>query len=232
MTGKDLKSGAGEVEAFLAAVRRTPPAPAGGKRGRLIFAMDATASRQPSWDRAAEVQAEMFLEADRLGGLDVQLVYYRGFGECRASRWVASAAGLVRLMTGVSCRAGHTQIGRVLRHAAKEARLRPVQALVLIGDAMEESPDDLGQRAGELGLLGVRAFMFQEGRDPAVERVFREVARLTGGAFCRFDAGAAAELRALLGAVAAYAAGGRQALEALERRAGPAALRLLSRQLR
>jgi hypothetical protein len=135
-------------------------------------------------------------------------------------------------MTGVSCRAGHTQIGRVLRHAAKEARLRPVQALVLIGDAMEESPDDLGQRAGELGLLGVRAFMFQEGRDPAVERVFREVARLTGGAFCRFDAGAAAELRALLGAVAAYAAGGRQALEALERRAGPAALRLLSRQLR
>ena len=231
MTKKDLQSGAGEVEAFLEAVRRTPPAQVGGKRGRLIFAMDATASRQPTWDRAAEVQAQMFLEADRLGGLDVQLVYYRGFGECRASRWVADAAGLVRLMTGVACRAGHTQIGRVLRHAAKEARLRPVQALVLIGDALEESADELGHLAGELGLLGVKAFMFQEGRDPAVERTFREVARLTGGAFCRFDAGAAAELRALLGAVAAYAAGGRDALQALERRSGPA-VRLLSRQLR
>ncbi len=231
MTGKDLKRGAGEVEAFLEAVRQTPPVPAGGARGRLIFAMDATASREPTWDRAAEVQAQMFLEADRLGGLDVQLVYYRGFGECRASRWVRSAADLVRLMTGVACHAGQTQIGRVLRHAIKEARRQPVQALVLVGDAMEESRDELAARAGELGLLGVRAFMFQEGRDPAAERAFGEIARLTGGAFCRFDAGAAAELRALLGAVAAYAAGGTAALRALERRGDPA-VRLLGRQVR
>jgi plasmid stabilization system protein ParE len=54
--------------------------------------------------------------------------------------------------------------------------------------------------------------MFQEGHDPAAEQAFREIARLTGGAWCRFDPGAAAQLRDLLRAAAAYAAGGREAL--------------------
>ena len=54
--------------------------------------------------------------------------------------------------------------------------------------------------------------MFQEGHDVAAEQAFREIARLTGGAWCRFDPGAAAQLRELLRAAAAYAAGGREAL--------------------
>ena len=51
--------------------------------------------------------------------------------------------------------------------------------------------------------------MFQEGRDREVEQTFRDIARQTHGAYCRFDPGAARQLVELLRAVAVYAAGGR-----------------------
>jgi hypothetical protein len=231
MSEKSITTPGGQdVAAFLEQVKRAPREPGGG-RGRLIFALDATASREPTWDRACRVQGEMFLEADRLGGLEVQLVYYRGFDECRASRWVTDASALVRLMTSVMCRAGQTQIRRVLRHAIKETRSRRVHALVFVGDCMEEDVDELGRLAGELGVLGVRAFLFQEGVNPEAERAFRHIAQLTQGAHCRFDSRSPDELRALLGAVAAYAAGGRQALIAAGERAG-GAVKLLASQVR
>lgn len=218
-----------EIAAFLAAARRTAPA-AGGPRGRLIFALDATMSRQPTWDRACALQAEMFEEAGRIGGLEVQLVYYRGFGECRAGKWVADAHALAGLMSRIDCRGGATQIGRVLGHAVAEARRGPVAAVVFVGDAMEENPDALAAKAGELGLLNVPVFVFQEGRDPGAGRVFAEIARLTRGAHVRFDSSAAAELALLLRAVAAFAAGGRAALVALEGR-GETGARLLLEKL-
>ena len=216
------------VASFVEEMRGLAPA-ARGSRARLVFALDATASRKPTWDRACAVQGEMFLEADRLGGLNVQLAFYRGFGECKASRWVSSAAQLVTLMTKVDCRAGRTQIGRILLHAAKEARRSPVQALVFIGDCSEESVDRLGDLAGELGMLGVKAFMFQEGDDADATLAFSEIARLTRGAHCRFDSASPGELKALLGAVAAYAAGGMSGLRKLGARGARAALRLESR---
>lgn len=232
MSGKDISERPGDgVAAFVEQLRNLPSATRTSVRGRLIFALDATASRQPTWDLAIHVQNEMFIEAGRLGGLDVQLVFYRGFGECRSSAWLHDGAGLVRLMQAVSCVAGKTQIGRVLRHALQEARRRPVQALVFVGDCMEENVDDLGHLAGELGLLGVRAFMFHEGRDPVAANAFRDIARLTRGAYLPFAAGSAAELRALLGGVAAYAAGGKSAVTVLARRSG-AAVKLLEQQLR
>ena len=81
--------------------------------------------------------------------------------------------------------------------------------------------------AGELGLRNVKAFMFQEGYDPVCEQAFREIARLTGGAFCRFAPGAAHELAELLRAAAAYAAGGMKALTALKARQSAGAVMLL-----
>lgn len=208
------------VKAFLDQVARTPPPPPGAGRGRLIFSMDATASREPSWDQACQVQGQMFLETAALGGLDVQLVYYRGFSECKASRWVDNPSDLVRLMSGVFCLAGQTKIGRVLRHAVKECEQRRVNALVFVGDAFEEDLDEIGQIAGQLGILGVRAFLFQEGHKPEAERAFRHIAALTKGAHCRFDQQSPDQLRELLGAVAAYAAGGRRALADLSKRSG------------
>jgi hypothetical protein len=207
------------VDQFLAQVKSTPMVAKAGN-GRLIFAMDATMSRQPSWDAALQTQAEMFSEAGRIGGLDVQLVYFRGFGECRSSKWVSNADALARLMTTVECRGGNTQILKVLKHIRKEAQAGKVDAVVYVGDCMEENVDELCQLAGELGLLGVKMFMFQEGRDGVAERTFREIARLTGGAYSRFDASSARQLRELLGAVAAYAAGGRAALENLSKKSG------------
>jgi hypothetical protein len=216
-----------EIETFLQQVRALGPANDRGQRGRLIFALDATMSRQPTWDTACELQAEMFLEAQSVGGLDVQLVYFRGVGECRASRWVCEPAALAAMMEKIDCRGGHTQIGRVLAHARGETERAKVQALVYVGDAMEEAVDKLCAIAGELAMRGVRAFMFQEGGDPAAEQAFREIARLSGGAYCRFNAGAAHELRELLRAVAAYAAGGMKALNDLSARRNRGAVRLL-----
>ncbi len=234
MTSKDLptpRAGADPVETFLKEVAGTPPPQPGRGRGRLIFAMDATASREPTWDHACQVQGQMFLETAALGGLDVQLVYYRGFDECRASRWVDNPRDLVRLMSKVFCLAGQTKLGRVLRHAVRETEKKRVAALVFVGDCFEENLDQVGQIAGQLGLLGVRAFLFQEGRDPNAERAFRNVAKLTNGAHCRFDASSPQQLRDLLGAVAAYAAGGQRALADLSRHSGPE-VRLLVSQVR
>lgn len=220
-----------DIDAFLAQVRSIPAAHVAGGRGRMIFALDATMSRQPLWDTACRLQADMFREAAAIGGLDVQLLYYRGLAECRASRWVSDATQLAGLMEKIDCRGGHTQIGKVLAHARRESEARRVQALVFVGDAMEESIDDLCAAAGALGLLGVPAFVFQEGHDPVAERAFREMARLSRGAYGRFDPGAAHQLGELLRAAAAYAAGGMKALEALSGRREAGAVRLLE-QLR
>lgn len=170
-------------------------------------------SRQPTWDRACQIQASMFDAVSRVGGLSVQLVYFRGFGECRASKWVMNSAALRDLMTGIECRGGQTQITKVLAHANKETSVRKVEAIVFIGDAMEEDVDRICHLAGELGMKGVKAFMFQEGHDPVAEKAFREVARLTNGAFFRLGPDSARELADLLGAIAVYASGGQKALE-------------------
>ena len=203
-----------DVAGFVQKMRAMAPPTAAG-RGRLVFAMDATMSRQPTWDMALALQSEMFHAVKSVGGLDVQLVYFRGSGECRASKWVSDPDALARLMTTVTCAGGFTQIRKVLSHARTQAQTRRVHALVHVGDCMEEDIDELCGRAGELALLGVPVFMFQEGRDGEAERAYKEIARLTRGAWCRFDTGSAAQLKALLAAVAVYAAGGRKALEAL-----------------
>ncbi|MDB5505039.1 MAG: hypothetical protein JWR89_4941 [Tardiphaga sp.] len=218
-------SAAADIAAFVAKAKAMAPHAAGG-RGRLVFALDATMSRQPTWDMACALQADMFREAAAVGSLDIRLVYFRGLSECRASGWIADTAQLAKLMARITCQGGQTQIGKVLSETRREAVTAGVRALVFVGDAMEESVDDLCAKAGELGLLKVPVFMFQEGHDPAAEQAFREIARLTGGAWCRFDPGAAAQLRELLRAVAAYAAGGREALVRLSQTA-PGAARLL-----
>jgi hypothetical protein len=216
-----------DIDAFLTQVKGLAPTSATGRRGRLIFALDATMSRQPTWDTACRLQADMFREAASIGGLDVQLVYYRGLTECRSSPWVSQADRLASLMERIDCRGGHTQICKVIAHARRETARIKVQALVFVGDAMEEELDELCHAAGELGLLGVPAFMFQEGDDPIAEQAFREIARLTRGAYCRFDPGAAHQLGELLRAVAAYAAGGMRALADLSARRDAGAIKLI-----
>lgn len=203
--------GKSDIEAFLAKVKSAPK-PAASAAGRLIFALDATASRQPSWDRAMHLQAEMFQEAAKVGDLAIQLVFYRGFGECKASRWYTDGDALLKAMTGVSCLGGQTQISKVLSHARGEAQKQRIGALVFVGDAFEEDIDKVCHRAGELALSGVPAFMFQEGGNPIAANAFQQIAKLTGGAYCPFDEASASQLAELLRAVAVFAAGGQRAL--------------------
>lgn len=200
------------VDAFTREVARLPPRAAGGGRGRLLFAMDATASREPTWDVASTQQGEMFVAAGEIGGLDVRLAFYRGFDEFKVSRWTQNGHELARLMGAVRCLAGRTQIARLLRYAAEQRRESRIDAVVFVGDCCEEDVDEVGHEAGQLGLIGLPVFVFQEGEDRVASRLFPQIARLTRGAYCKFDRSSPEQLKRLLGAVAAYAAGGRSAL--------------------
>jgi len=201
----------------------------GRARGRLIFAIDATASREQTWEIACQLQNQMFEEAAKIGGLEIQLVFYRGADEVRQSAWFADGGELARRMRSIRCDAGTTKIARVLRHIRKEHAHEKVDAAIFVGDACEESPGELYDAASG---LAVPVFLFQEGDGLAmyvndrggfvvphppqtVEQVFREIARLSHGAYARFDSGAAAQLGELLRAIAAFAVGGLTALSDL-----------------
>ena len=213
------------VARFLADVRASnPPARTNADPNRILFALDATASREPTWDMAMDLHAELFRAAsdgspgDDPGVVAVQLAYYRGFQEFHASRWSTSPAELLQRMTGVACRGGLTQIRRVLAHAMAESRAIRIKAAVFVGDACEERHAELVAAAGQLALFKVPLFVFQEGDDPMVARVCREMARITGGAHAPFAPGSADQLRALFGAVARYATQGRSGLRSIEHR--------------
>jgi hypothetical protein len=201
------------IDAFLEKLH-TPTTVAPGMRGRLAFALDATGSRERTWDLACQLQAEMFEEVARLGGLDIQLIYYRGRHECRASYWVSDGKTLANLMMKIRCISGQTQIGRVLEHARKVNDEQKLRAVVLVGDCVEEQPADLYVIADELGKRDVPVLVFQEGDDRIATDVFLEIARRTKGAHCHFDPSSANELAELLRAAARYASGGLKALSA------------------
>lgn len=220
-----------EVSSFLEKVAATPARTSDGTAGRLIFAMDATASREPTWDSACHLQAQMFEETGKLGGLLIQLCYYRGFNEFRAGDWCGQANQLRDQMTAVRCLGGRTQITRLLEHIIGETKRQKVQAVVFIGDAFEEDADRACDLAGQLGLLNVPLFIFQERGDPYVKSVFTQMAKLSGGAWAPFDSGSASQLRDLLSAVAVFAAGGRKALADYSKHAGRD-VQLLTRQIK
>lgn len=221
-------SGKKAVQEFLSQVTRIPKT-AGD--ARLLFALDATASRQATWDVASQLQTDMFLSAQSLGGLQVQLCYFRGFNEFFASDWQGDSRDLVRVMSGIQCQAGATQLERLLRHALEENAKKKIKCIVYIGDAMEENIDVLAHSAGKLGLLNIPVFIFQERNDPVARRAFLDITRLSGGAYSQFDEASANQLRDLLRAVAIYAAGGLKALQHFSRSANKS-VKLLEQQLK
>lgn len=230
MSDKDLpaRSGKQSIDRFIEQVRTLPrqSGESGGKQGRLIFALDATGSREPTWDQACHLQSELFMATRGLGGLAIQLCYYRGFGEFRATKFVNDTSQLLNLMNGVSCLGGRTQIGRILAHAVKETRAEAVRAVVFIGDCCEEPVDGLCHTAGELGMLKTPVFMFHEGADAHARAVFQQVSKLSGGAYAAFDRNSPQVLRDLMAAVAVYASGGAKALQDFSSRSSPEVKRL------
>ncbi len=217
-----------DVQRFLSKIAAMPKS-AGD--ARLIFSLDATASRQGTWDVASQLQTEMFMGAQTLGGLTVQLCYFRGFGEFFSSDWQSNGDDLLRTMSGISCQAGATQLEKLLRHVIKENEQQRIKCLVYIGDAMEENIDVLAQLGGKLGLLNIPVFMFQERGDPVARQAFMEISRLSSGAYSQFDSASADQLRDLLRAVAIYAAGGLKALQDFSKKSDKV-VKLLEQQLK
>src|SRR5262249_2450301 len=129
-------------------------------RGRIIFALDATGSREATWDMASQLQTQMFEEAAKIGGLDVQLLYYRGADQVRPSLWFSDAHEALSWMRSIRCEYGATKIARVLQPIRAENEREKVGAAIFIGDAVEEPPRELYAAAAD---LGVPIFMFQEG---------------------------------------------------------------------
>ncbi len=199
---------------------------------RLLFGIDATASRQPTWDLACELHAELFAEAARLGNIAIQLCYYRGSNEFVASQWATTSSQLREQMISVACRGGRTQVRRLLEHALQEAIQHPVRALVFIGDCFEEDAAEVLRFVGQLAIRALPVFIFQEGSDKTATRVFRSIAQLTNGAHVPFDASSPEQLKHLLGAIAQYATGGRSALEEYTNRIDDSRTRLLLSQLK
>ncbi|WP_420389311.1 VWA domain-containing protein [Marinobacter sp.] len=231
MSDKELraKSDKQSIDRFINEVRTLPKQ--GSEQGRLIFALDATASREATWDEACHLQSELFIATRDLGGLCIQLCYYRGFGEFKATRFVTETGQLLNLMNGVSCLGGRTQISRVLAHALKETRAKAVSAVVFIGDCCEEAVDELCHTAGELGMLRTPVFMFHEGADAHARAVFQQVSKLSGGAYAPFDRNSPQVLKDLMAAVAVYASGGAKALQDFSSRGSPEVKRL-TRQIK
>jgi hypothetical protein len=159
----------------------TTPAPA---RARLLYGVDATASREAGWVVARELQAKMFREAGSL--LSLRLVFYGG-NRCRKSVWCTSGEELARLMHTVSCEAGPTMIEKILRHGLSEHAQAPLRAITFIGDAMEENLDILVGIADQLGAVGVPIHMFQEGNALHVRKAFRLLALRSGGTYSEFN---------------------------------------------
>lgn len=230
MADKSLrpKSDRSEIDQFINEVRAMPQ---GGGQGRLVFALDATASREPTWDQACHLQSELFTATRELGGLAIQLCYYRGYGEFKATGFVSKTEQLLQLMNGVSCLGGRTQIHRVLSHAVAETRQNPIKAVIFIGDCCEEPVDELCHKAGELGMLRTPVFMFHEGQDPHARSVFQQIGKLSGGACVPFDRSSPQVLKELLAAVAIYASGGTRALEDYSARSS-AEVKRLTQQIR
>ena len=202
----------GQVAAFLAKTKLVRQAQeAKGLKptsGSLVFALDATMSRQPTWDVACSLQSDMFSVASHHGGLATQLVYFRGTAECRASRWTRDAADMVRWMERFDCRAGRTQLGRILQHVKNEAKQTKINAVVYVGDNLEENPDAIVGLAGDIGMKRIPVFVFQEGTDPLARTIFQDIARLTCGAYGQFDSHSKDKLATYLKGIAAFAAGG------------------------
>lgn len=181
---------------------------------RLLFALDATASREGTWNEARRLHATLFdVAAEYRGRLKVQLCFYQGFDLFQRSEWLDDAQALKQRMLQVQCLGGYSQIEKVLLHATHETQRSAIKAVVFIGDALEEDPDRLCHLAGQLGLLNTPLFIFQEGEDARTESVFKQMAQLSQGAWARFDARSAGQLEALLRSVAAYATGGLSALK-------------------
>ena len=217
---------AGNVK--VAAIPTAPPskeellaAALAGGRPRMVFAIDATASREAAWSTARDVTDALFGAVP--GVLDVALAVHGGGEVHTFSEFSPDAAAIRQAAANVTCRAGGTQLVEIMERVRDEPR---VKVLLYIGDAFEEFEEDAVAAARDLARAGTRCIILQDADDAHAATVFGAMAELTGGALLPFDGTAPGRLRDLLRAVATLAAGGVKLLEARQK-ALPGARHLL-----
>jgi hypothetical protein len=202
-----------------------PPADIGApSRPRLVFAVDATASREPAWTAARQVTDALVKALP--GELDVALAVHGGSRVHTFTSFTDDARTLRDLAAGVDCHAGMTRLLPILATSLKRQAVRVV---IYIGDVFEESLPQGRQLADQMGARGIKLIVLHDTTDRGARRdaeVFRDLAKRTGGCVLPFDATASGRLRDILSAVAVYAVGGEKLLR--ERRHGlPGAVALL-----
>ena len=103
------------------------------ERPRLLFAMDATASREAYWNDAKEITGAMFEAVP--GELDVALAYYSGGRRQETTAFSSDARAFLDKVQAVRCSAGRTAVNDTLDKATQIPRLK---ALIYTGDCFEE----------------------------------------------------------------------------------------------
>ena len=202
-----------------------PPAETGTPcRPRLVFAVDATASREPAWAAARQVTDALVKALP--GELDVALAVHGGSRVHTFTAFTSDASTLRDRAAGVACHAGMTRLLPILATSLKQQSVRVV---IYIGDVFEESLPQGRQLADAMGGRGTKLIVLHDTADPGARRdaeVFWDLAKRTGGCVLPFDAGASGKLRDILSAVAVYAVGGEKLLRE-RRHALPGAVALL-----
>jgi hypothetical protein len=188
-----------------------PPAETGpSRRPRLVFAVDATASREPAWAAARKVTDALVKALP--GELDVALAVHGGSRVHTFTGFTNDPATLRDRAAGVTCEAGITRLLPILSASLKQSSVR---VIVYIGDVFEESIPQGRHLADSLGLRGTKLIVLHDTADPSARRdaeVFWDLAKRTGGCVLPFDASASGRLRDILSAVAVYAVGGEKLL--------------------
>ncbi len=174
----------------------------------ICFVIDATGSRQHSWQQAQRTQAEMFDAVKSAGNLKLSIVCHRGNRVSDLGTF-ATPADAKRSMAAVSCEAGNTEIIGSL----KAAMGKKPSTIIMIGDCFEENFGDLQQVCSKLAAEQIRVYAFVEGNDPNGQHAYKMAADLTGGIFQPFGSGL--DLSDLCVAAAVFDVGGQQAFDKL-----------------
>ncbi|NRA46534.1 MAG: hypothetical protein HRU09_16405 [Oligoflexales bacterium] len=124
-------------------------------RPKLLFSMDATASREHSWLIAQDITSSMFDEVP--GELDVALAYHGGGILKNVSPFKSNAKQFKDAVSVVRCDAGPTALNAILQEASE---VNGLKAMIYIGDCYEEPFVEAEYYARQLKLKGTRAFMF------------------------------------------------------------------------
>jgi hypothetical protein len=212
------------MEEFTAMIKNLPPRI--HRQANILFGLDLTASREATLAQAQEATAGMFQAVAKLAktsgrsiAVAIKLAYYGGDKFRVADRWLSDPDALCRLLTKPRCEGGLTQIGRLLRHALKEAVSGEISAVVFIGDSYEEKEDDLLPLAHKLKEASIPLFVFYEcpvALQGYVHEKFRRLAEAAGGAYCSFNQASGDILCELLVSIAAFTSGGHDGLHRID----------------